>query len=229
MILISALALLLVAGFAYNRFVLRGSVADPKSEPAGAADTTGPVAGSDETKEEPLTFRQKLLADLTEAAKKEDYGAFGDALKKVYENKWENEKEFVVIESDLYQKADKKYFVAGNYAKMLEISTTVYQKAPFSWRFPYLRILTLQRLGLDVFEKGDLATAENMAMEILKMKYRPEGANLLADVYIQRIKTALKDGNTALAKQHLGYIWDFEVSTDRRDTLNGLKIEIDKL
>ena len=190
----------------------------PSEEIAAPADTG-----------EALTFKQEVLADIKAAAAKEDYVAFAANLKIVYDNHWQNEEAFARVESDLYKLADNKYYIAGNYEKMIEISTIVYEKVKVSWRFPYLRVLSFESLGRIAFEKGDLVVAEKMALEILKMNFRPEGAGLLADVYISRIKTNLKEGNTALAKQNLGYIWDFEVSDDRRATFNELKTQIEAL
>ena len=56
--------------------------------------------------------------------------------------------------------------------------------------------------------------------------YRPEGANLMADIYISKIRINIKNNNTNLAKQNLNYIWDYEVSQDRRDELTNLKKQL---
>lgn len=177
----------------------------------------------------PLTEKQKLLTDLKLAADKEDYATFALLLKKVYDNGWQNEKDFTAIESAAYVSVDKKYFTTGDYAKSLEITTTVYNKVPSGWRFAYLRILTLEKLGRTAFEKGDLALAEQYALAILKMSFRLEGSNLLADVYIRKIEADIAAKNKSQAQADYDYIKDFEVSPDRTNKLNQLKSQIDKL
>ena len=59
--------------------------------------------------------------------------------------------------------------------------------------------------------------------DILQMMYRPEGANLLADIYIKKIEINLAKGDKVSATNNLNYVWDYEVSEDRRDRLNELK------
>lgn len=172
------------------------------------------------------TEKDKTLAKLRESMGKEDYSSFGDALEVVYRNKWQNEESFALTESAFYVFATDKYYEKGNYDKTVEVSTIVYRKVPEAWRFRYLRIRALEALGRKQFNIGDLDSAEKYAQQILQMMFRVEGANLMADVYISRIKTNLKDGNKNLAKQNLGYIWDYEISQDRRDTLTELKKQI---
>ena len=89
-----------------------------------------------------------------------------------------------------------------------------------------MRIITLEKYGRNALNKGDLQTAENYANQILQMMFRPEGADLLADIYISKINTNIKDGNVSLAKQNLNFIWDYEVSTDRREILNDFKKQL---
>ena len=55
------------------------------------------------------------------------------------------------------------------------------------------------------------------------MSFRPEGANLLADVYIEKIEGSLADNNKTQAQEFLNYIWDFEVSENRREQLVELR------
>jgi len=174
----------------------------------------------------PSTEKEKLLVKMKTAVANEDYTAFSDILATVYKNQWENDKDFVAPESSLYVTACDKYYLTGNYDKALEVSTIVYKQNISAWRFRYLRIKTLESMGRDAFKKGDLVTAEADANKILQMMFRTEGTNLLADVYIQKIQTNLKDNNIALAKQNLGFIWDYEVSQDRRDTLTSLKTQL---
>ncbi|PIR68552.1 hypothetical protein COU49_00730 [Candidatus Nomurabacteria bacterium CG10_big_fil_rev_8_21_14_0_10_35_16] len=58
------------------------------------------------------------------------------------------------------------------------------------------------------------------------MMFRPEGTNLMADIYIAKINANITAGDTELAKSNLGYIWDYEVSDDRRATLTNLRTQL---
>ncbi len=174
-----------------------------------------------------LTPEQKdLLAKLQKTVNARDFPAFSSALLDVYKNKWGDVKEFTKAESELYVYATDTYWAKGDLENSLKVSTLVYNKAPEAWRFRYLRIITLEKYGRNALNKEDLKTAESYANQILQMTFRPEGANLLADVYISKIKANIKDGNTALAKQNLDFIWDYEVSQDRRDALTALKKQV---
>mgnify|MGYP001559440479 CR=1 FL=1 len=173
-----------------------------------------------------LTKEQKdLLAKLQKSVDVRDFETFADLLQEVYKNQWNNE-EFTKLESNMYVYATDTYWVKGDLANSLRVSTVVYNKVSEAWRFRYLRILTLEKYGRNAFNGGDLQIAENYANQILQMMFRPEGANLLADIYISKINTNIKDGNTTLAKQNLGFIWDYEVSADRRTTLTNLKTQL---
>lgn len=177
-----------------------------------------------------LTKNQKVTYEkLLEAAKKEDYENFAKILKEIYKNQWESMPPFVAVESALYVFATDKYFTSGNYEESLRISTIVYNEVPFGWRFRYLKIISHEKIGRAAFEKNDLKEAEKQAMAILTIMYRLEGANLLADVYIKKIQEALAKKDKKSAKENLDYVWDYEVSQDRRDTLTDLKNQIDKL
>lgn len=172
------------------------------------------------------TAQKELLAKLQKTVDDRDFGSFADTLLDVYKNKWSEVKEFTKAESELYVYATNTYWAKGDLENSLKTSTLVYNKVPEAWRFRYLRILTLEKYGRNALSGGDLQTAENYANQILQMMYRPEGANLLADVYISKIKTNIKDGNTVLAKQNLDFVWDYEVSQDRRDTLTSFKKQL---
>ncbi len=173
--------------------------------------------------------KNQILAELKSAAEKEDYPTFADLLKKVYDNGWEKEKDFEKVESEAYMKVDKDYFMVENYDKAFEISTIVYDKAPSGWRFAYLRIITLEKTGRMALEKNDLAGAEEKALTILKMTFRLEGTNLLADVYIKKIEADIAAKNKVQATADYNYIKDFETSQDRRDKLNSLFVKINNL
>jgi hypothetical protein len=211
--------------------VLKGKKADApivdntevKDNVTNPRDTTKPIT---DTKPSNLTEAQKvLLTELQASVNARDFGTFADLLQKVYKNQW-TQKEFVKVESDMYVYATDTYWVKGDLANSLRFSTLVFNKVPEAWRFRYLRIVTLEKYGRNALNAGDLKTAENYANQILQMMYRPEGANLLADIYISKINTNIKDGNTTLAKQNYAYIKDYEVSQDRRDTLNNLKKQL---
>lgn len=206
-----------------------GGQTRPSPSPSAASQPSVSPTPTDAGNPLSVNEKEQLLADLKSAAEKEDYSAFADLLKKVYDKGWEQEKDFESAESEAYKKADKNYFTAGNYDKALEVSTIVYAKAPSGWRFRYLRTITLEKLGRIALEKGDLAGAEENALTILKMMFRPEGANLLADVYIRKINADISAKDKTKAESDLNYIWDFEASQDRRDTLTDLKNKINNL
>lgn len=171
--------------------------------------------------------QQNLLTELKKTADASDFEAFALVLEQVYKNQWSGIEDFRKIESEFYVYATDTYWKKGDLENSLKVSTIVYGKVPEAWRFRYLRIVTLEKYGRNALNAGDLKTAENYAMQILQMMFRPEGANLLADVYISKIRTNIKDGNTNLAKQNLDFISGFEASQDRRDRLNELKTEIE--
>lgn len=174
-----------------------------------------------------LTGAQKaLLVQLQKTVDARDFESFANVLLEVYKKKWNGVKEFMALESKLYVYATNEYWVKGDLENSFKVSTIVYNKVSEGWRFRYLRIVTLHKYGRNAFESGDFATAENYANQILQMMYRPEGANLLADVYISKIKMNIKDSNMNLAKQNLGFIWDYEVSTDRRIILDDFRKQL---
>ncbi len=175
------------------------------------------------------TEQNTLLAKLQKSVDARDFESFASFLQEVYKNQWDNIKELIKAESDMYVYATDIYFVKGDLENSLKISTIVYNKVPQAWRFRYLRIVTLEKYGRKAFESKDLVQAEKYANTILQMMFRPEGANLLADVYISRIATNIKDGKMDMAKQNLNFIWDYEVDAGRRDILNEFKRQIGNL
>ena len=195
---------------------------------------TTPTVNNPETSKTPadsapsnLTKEQQdLFIRLQKTVKARDFESFASALEEVYKNKWSQVKELIQLESNMYVYATDTYWAKGDLANSLKVSTIVYNKVSEAWRFRYLRVVTLEKYGRNAFSTGDLQTAENYANQILQMMFRLEGANLLADVYISKINTNIKDGNTTLAKQNLGFIWDYEVSADRRTTLTNLKTQL---
>lgn len=170
--------------------------------------------------------KEILLVNIKSSADKEDYSAFAVYLKTVYEKGLSEDKDFTAAESAAYVKATDKYYKTEDYQKSLEIATIVYDQVPSGWRFRYLRIASLEKLGRAAFSQNDLAKAEYYANAILQMMYRPEGANLLADVYIAKIEANIVAGDKTAAQNNLKYIRDYEVSQDRRDKLNQLSSQI---
>lgn len=173
--------------------------------------------------------KETLLANLKSAGDREDYATFADYLKQIYEKGLYKDKDFESAESAAYVKATDKYYKTGDYEKSLEIATIVYDQVPAGWRFRYLRIVSLEKLGRAAFSQNDFARAEQYANIILQMMYRPEGANLLADIYIAKIESNIAAGDKTAAQNNLKYIWDYEVSQDRRDKLNQLSSQIQSL
>ena len=84
--------------------------------------------------------------------------------------------------------------------------------------------LILEKYGRQAFAKSDLVAAEGFAIDILKMMFRPEGTNLLADVYIKKIEIALASGDKSTARSAYDYIKDYEISPDRRTKLELLPV-----
>ena len=205
--------------------IWRGEKANAPADAIGKEVPDNPSTSSEPSAPSDLTKQQDLLAKLQKSVDARDFETFANLLQEVYKNQWNNE-EFTKLESDMYVYATDTYFAKGDLANSLRVSTIVYNKVSEAWRFRYLRVVTLEKYGRNALNAGDLKTAEDYANKILQMMYRIEGANLIADVYISRIKDNIKDGNTTLAKQNLVYIWDYEVSADRRATLTDLKTQL---
>lgn len=189
-------------------------------------DDSGTNPTTDATQTNLTKEQQNLLTKLQKNVDARDFESFANTLLEVYKKEWSGIEEFKKAESELYVYATDTYWVKGDLVNSLKVSTIVYDKVPEAWRFRYLRIVTLEKYGRNAFGVGDLSTAENYANQILQMMFRPEGTNLLADIYISKINTNIKDGNITLAKQNLGFIWDYEVSADRRTILTDLKTQL---
>lgn len=178
----------------------------------------------EETEQEmDLSTKTGLLLAIKSAGEQEDYMAFAKYLKMVYERIWDTEENFTKAESEIYMQVTENYFDKGDISKALEISDIVYKEAPQGWRFRYLKIRCLEKFGRNSFKQGNLEKAEEYAMRILQIMFRPEGADLLGDIYIQKIETNLGSGDKQTALNNLNYIWDYELSQDRRDKLIELK------
>ncbi|PIR68867.1 hypothetical protein COU48_01730 [Candidatus Nomurabacteria bacterium CG10_big_fil_rev_8_21_14_0_10_03_31_7] len=198
----------------------------PNEDVVPVPDKTDVKPNTNNTQTNLTKEQQDLLVRLQKSVNARDYESFSDALLEVYKNQWTNVADFIKLESNLYVYTYDTYYMKGDLENSLKYSSIVFYKVPEAWRFRYLRIMTLEKYGRNAFAVNDLNSAEGYAKQILQMTFRLEGTNLLADVYISKINTNIKDGNTALAKQNLGFIWDYEVSADRRTTLTTLKTQL---
>jgi hypothetical protein len=194
-------------------------------DPSTPSNTSGQASSGPSATGNLTKAQNELLAKLQTAVNTHDFESFADLLQTVYKNQWIS-KEFVKVESDMYVYATNTYWVKGDLTNSLRVSTLVFNKVPEAWRFRYLRIVTLEKYGRNAFNAGDLKTAEDYANQILQIMYRPEGANLLADIYIMKIKDNIKDNKIDLARQNLNFISGFDVSKDRVDTLNNLRSQL---
>jgi len=207
--------------FVYNKPAIEGNnqqveeQKDPEEEEITIKESDKPLIDT--------TTKEGLLTALDMSGKEEDFESFAKYLKIVYQNQWDKDQDLEKKESDTYMLATTKYFDAGNIDEALRISSIVFNEVPQGWRFRYLRIRCLEKMGRDAYNSNDLINAEKYAMDILQMMYRPEGANLLADVYIKKIEDNLLKGDKASAEYNIWYIWDYEVDQDRRDKLTELK------
>jgi len=177
---------------------------------------------------------------LKAAAQRDDYESFAANLKIAYEKGWvletteteettgQNRNKFVQLESEAYIK-ETKFFDQGDLERALRVSTTVYKQVPNAWRFRYLRIRALEKYGRNAFEAGDLVKAEDYAKQILAMLYRPEGANLLGDIYIKKLEADIAAKNKTQAILDYNFISQYQLTEDRTKRINELRIEGEKL
>lgn len=170
--------------------------------------------------------KEDLRQRLNEAKEKDDYNSFANALGVIYEKGLEGDEDLLKIESEMYIKGTG-YFDNSEIDKAYEMANTIYDKVFLSWRFKYLKIRCLEKYGRDEFEKNDYNKAEEHAMKILQIEFRPEGANLLGDIYIKKIENNLLSGDKKSAQNNLNTIWDYEVDESRRNRLTELKTEIE--
>ncbi|GEM_PF-1189663 len=166
--------------------------------------------------------QDELLAVLQDAGKKEQYVKFADYLLETYSRKLQSNKDFQKAESAAYVKATDYLDKEKNLQKTLDTADVVYKKVPFGWRFKYLRVRALEALGRKAFKDGDLTKAENYARTMLQMEFRIEGTNILGDIAIHKIQTALAKGDKKSAREVYEEIKAFEISADRRATLDEL-------
>lgn len=63
-------------------------------------------------------------------------------------------------------------------------------------------------------------------MKILQIMFRPEGVDLLADIYIEKIKKNLREGDKKSALNNMNTIWDYELNEEKGKILEDLKKRI---
>lgn len=201
----------------------------PEEENNEVVNNTTPIPAETKPEEKPIyekDSKEDIEQRLNEAKEKNDYQSFADALGVMYEKGFDSDESLVKIESEMYIKGTG-YFESGEIGKALEMADVIFSKAFSSWRFKYLKIRCLEKYGRDEFEKGNYDKAEEYAMKILQIEFRPEGANLLGDIYIKKIEALIIAGDKQSAQNSLNTIWDYEVDQSRRDRLNELKTEIE--
>lgn len=175
------------------------------------------------SQKKPIDMSQdELLAALQSAGKKEQYATFADYLAEVYSRKLEGKDDFKKAESAAYVKASDYLDKEKNAQKALDAANAVYNKVPFGWRFKYLRVRALEALGRKAFDAGDLVRAEGYAHTMLQMEFRPEATDLLADIFIQKMRAALAKGDKRAAQEAYEEIKVYEVSADKKATLDEL-------
>lgn len=188
---------------------------------------SNPQVQAQKEQETPLTppsdeEKSQLLTALKSATEKRDYAQFGILIKKVYEHRWISEKDFYETESKAYVNATNELFEKGKLDESLKVSTDIYNLTPSGWRFRYLRVRTLERLGRQALEKKDLDKAESYVQTMFKIMFRPEGADLLADIYMVRINDALAAKDLKKAQELYAFIKDYEISAIPRKKLDEL-------
>ncbi len=163
---------------------------------------------------------KKALQDrLKKASDEEDYAEFAKNLKEIYANGWQGEKDFTKIESETYVRATN-IFTNGETQKAFDIANIVYSQVFESWRFKYLKVRVLEKLGLQALEKGELDKAKNYATQIMSIEFRPEGVNLMAKTLIAQAEAAIKSGDKTKAKSILMESSGMEISAELRQKID---------
>lgn len=186
--------------------------------------------------------QEENLENLKRSAETEDYQAFADYLKIAYEKGWAFEpgipeseddlnakqSEVVKVESKAYIK-ETEYFNKGDLDRSLRVSTIIYENVPGAWRFRYLRIRTLEKLGRNALDAGDLEKSEDYAKQILAIMFRREGADLLADVYIKKLEMDRDNKDKTQAIKDYNFITGYQLTPEKLERINQLRAEIEKL
>lgn len=195
-----------------------GLFAGCSNAPTNKTDTTltfSPKEKKQASPEEKKALQEKLKT----AADKENHVEFAKNLKEVYANGWQGEKDFTTIESETYVRATN-IFTNGEVEKALDIGNTIHSQIYESWRFKYLKVRALEKLGTQALEKGDLDKAKSYATQIMSIEFRPEGVNLMAKTLIAQAETAIKAGDKAKAKSILTESSGMEISAELRQKID---------
>lgn len=142
----------------------------------------------------PLSEQQKneLLTKLQQAASKDDAATFAKTLSHIYKNNWNSDPDLRKQENDFYMKWFAKLTKEPD--NVLKIAEAVYSEVPESFKFKYLKIHALEKMGLEAFKKGEYEKAKDYASQMLAIEHRPEAINLLA-------KSLYEEANTAFRKK----------------------------
>lgn len=166
-------------------------------------------------------FSEEELADkLKKAIEEKDYEEFGNTLKIIYNYNWQDKKDLVALESKMYVIGTDEYYKKGNLEEGLKIANIISGKVFESWRFNYLKILCLEKMGLNELEKGNYDEADKYAMEILSIEFRPEGVDLHARAIIAKSKKLIAEGHKDEAMKLLIGLKDYELSKERMEEIN---------
>lgn len=225
----SLLIVLAVSGYFFVNFVNKDEIFSQEgSSLTKSISEELEKNGKEEVKEEGKVISEetRIYQKFRNAIDSNDFKMVGELLGTLYENGWIKKKEFNDLEKEIYVEVDKTYFTPGDFDKSLEVAGLIYNQARFSERFRYLFILSLAALGKKALAERDYAKAEEYAMRILQITYRLEGVNLLADIYIEKIRSKLKVGKKEEAIADLNYILDFQISEDKKEILEALAIEL---
>lgn len=166
--------------------------------------------------------KAELLKSLKAAGEKGDYSAFAILIKQVYDRHWIGEKDFYEVESKTYVKATDELLEKGKLEESLKVSTEIFNQVPTGWRFRYLLIRTLEKMGRNAFDKGDLKTAEEQALKMQTIMFRPEAIDLLADIYAKKINDAMAKNDLVGAKAAYSFISDYELPKEKKAVLDAL-------
>lgn len=195
--------------------MLSAGCGQPLQKPAVTTLTFEPKQKKEASPEE----KKKLQLELSAAAEKTAYTQFAELLKKVYDNGWQGEEDFKKIESKLYVDATT-VFTNGETQKALDTANTIYSRVFESWRFKYLKVRALEKLGKDAYDAGNLDKAQSYAQQIMSIEFRPEGVNLMARIYIKQAEDLIKAGDRVKAKSILMQSSGMEIATELRQKID---------
>lgn len=176
--------------------------------------------------ENPKFSEEELAKKLRKAIDEKNYEEFGNTLEIIYDYNWQDKKDLVALESKMYVIGTDEYYKKGDLEEGLKMANIISGKVFESWRFNYLKILCLEKLGLNELEKGNYDKVDKYALEILSIEFRPEGVDLLARANIGKAKSAYKNGKVDEALGFLTKVEDYDLTKERREEIEKLKAEI---